>query len=69
MDFQIELAHGAKAAPHNVSNHNLHVVAQPRCQMTTLMAGGLSPALVAKLLVVAFGMDEGDTLPSEQVLR
>ncbi|MFZ0521106.1 MAG: cupredoxin domain-containing protein [Candidatus Acidiferrales bacterium] len=47
MDFQIELAHGAKAAPHNVSNHNLHVVAQPRCQMTTLMAGGLSPALVA----------------------
>lgn len=47
MDFQIELAHGAEAAPHNVPNHNLHVAAQPRCQMTTLMAGGLSPALVA----------------------
>ena len=45
MDFQAELAHGAEAAPHNVSNHDLHVAAQPRCRMTTLMAG-LLPALV-----------------------
>ena len=47
MDFQPELAHGAEAAPHSVSHQHLHVVAQPRCSMTTLVAGGLLPALVA----------------------
>jgi cytochrome c oxidase subunit II len=47
MDFQPELAHGAEVAPHSVSNRHLHVVAQPRCSMTTLVAGGLLPALVA----------------------
>lgn len=47
MDFQSELAHGAEVAPHNVSNEDLHVVAQVRCSMTTLVAGGLLPVLVA----------------------
>lgn len=47
MDFQPELAHGAEVAPHNVSNQHVHIVAQPRCSMTTLVAGGLFPALVA----------------------
>jgi cytochrome c oxidase subunit II len=47
MDFGPELAHGAEVAPHNVSNQHLHILAQPRCSMTTLVAGGLLPALVA----------------------
>jgi cytochrome c oxidase subunit 2 len=47
MDSQPELAHVAEVAPHNFSNQDLHIVAQPRCSMTTLVAGGLLPALVA----------------------
>jgi heme/copper-type cytochrome/quinol oxidase subunit 2 len=47
MYFQPELVHGAEVAPHNFSSKDLHVVAQPRCSMTTLVAGGLLPALVA----------------------
>ena len=47
MDFQPELAHGAEVAPHTVANQDLHIVGQPRCSMTTLVAGGLCPALVA----------------------
>ena len=46
MDFQPELAHGA-VAPHKVSNQDLHMGAQPRCSMTTLVADGLLPALIA----------------------
>jgi cytochrome c oxidase subunit II len=47
VDFGPELAHGAEVAPHNVSNQHLRILAQPRCSMTTLVAGGLLPALVA----------------------
>jgi cytochrome c oxidase subunit II len=47
MHFLPELAYGAEVAPHNVSNQDLHIVAQPRCSTITLVAGGLLPALVA----------------------
>ena len=47
MYFQPELAYAAEVAPHNVSNQDLHIVAQPRCSITTLVAGGWLPALVA----------------------